>query len=623
MTDIVHLLPDSIANQIAAGEVVQRPSSVVKELVENAIDAKATCIQLIIKDAGKTLIQVVDNGVGMSPTDARMAFERHATSKIRETNDLFELTTMGFRGEALPSIAAVAQVELKTRKEDMETGTCIEVAASKLVSQEVIATPVGTSIAVKNLFFNIPARRKFLKSNETEKRNILTDFEKIILVYPEIEFVFIENDVEVFRYPASNLRQRIVNVFGKTFNQQLLSVDVDTTIVKIHGYVGKPEAARKTRVQQFFFVNGRYMRNPYFNSAVMSAYEHLLPPNEKPNYLLYFEIDPHTIDVNIHPTKTEVKFESEQPIWQILSAAVKEALGKFNEIPSIDFDQQDAIQIPVNDPTKSYKQPTISVDPTYNPFKSSNTSSYPSKRPQYEWEKVYEGFNKEANNVSQETEDSFQEEYQKLNSPKEKLIEYDQKESAKVDSLTISPLNYQFRNKYIISSVKSGLMLIDQHRAHILILYNQLLKQFETHKGISQRMLFPDLLELSTTEAHFFETILKELERFGFEISPMGGTTFSINGVPAEVSHVDAFGLLNQVVEEGLTSGKDTQKTISEIIALSLAKSAAIPYGQKLSNEEMENLLSQLFALPYNKYTPDGKLVLSLLADDYIDKIFK
>ncbi len=369
MSDIIHLLPDSIANQIAAGEVIQRPASVVKELVENAIDAGADSIQLIIKDAGRTLIQVIDNGKGMSATDARMAFERHATSKIKSADDLFSLRTMGFRGEALPSIAAISQVELRTRKEEDELGTLLQISGSRVESQECIACPSGSNFSVKNIFFNVPARRKFLKSNDTERRNILTELERIVLVNPEIEFSFAENDIEVLRYPAANLRQRIVNVVGKNFNQQLISIDIETSLVKIKGYVGKPESARKTRALQYFFVNGRYMRHAYFNKAIISAFEPLIPTGENPNYFIYFEVDPSTIDVNIHPTKTEIKFENEQPIWQILFAAVKEALGKFNEVPTIDFDTEGAIDIPIHDPSRNVSQPQVNINPSYNLLK--------------------------------------------------------------------------------------------------------------------------------------------------------------------------------------------------------------------------------------------------------------
>lgn len=619
MSDIVHLLPDSIANQIAAGEVVQRPASVVKELIENAIDAGADNIQLIIKDAGRTLIQVIDNGKGMSSTDARMAFERHATSKIKTADDLFALHTMGFRGEALPSIAAVAHVELRTRQQGTEVGTCIRIAGSQVESQEVVACPEGSNFSIKNLFFNVPARRKFLKANDTERRNILSEFERIVLVYPHIEFTFIDNDAEVLKYPVSNLRQRIVNVIGKSINQQLLSIDVETSIAKITGFVGKPESARKTRAQQFFFVNGRYMRNPYFNSAVMSAYEHLIPNGERPNYFIYFEIDASTIDVNIHPTKTEVKFENEQPIWQILFAAVKESLGKFNEIPSIDFDTDGAIDIPIHDPSTVFKQPTVAVDPTYNPFKtsgygaSSSGSNY--KRPKLNWEEFYDGFkNEEAIDMpSGIGSDLFSSKTIDGEGVKETVVEMTQEVA----------LQYQYKNKYIITSVKSGLMIIDQHRAHVRILFDQFLSQIQNNRGVSQRTLFPEIVEFTPSEAAMIPYIIDDLEAIGFDLTHLGDNSYSINGIPSETSHVDSILLVRNMISNSVESGSDIKEEIRESIALSMAQSSAITYGSKLSEEEMLKIVSQLFACPQNKYTPSGKTIISLLNDDVIDKMFK
>ncbi len=481
MSDIIHLLPDSIANQIAAGEVIQRPSSVVKELVENAIDAGADSIQLIIKDAGRTLIQVIDNGKGMSATDARMAFERHATSKIRKADDLFDLRTMGFRGEALPSIAAISHVEVKTRRAEDELGTLLQIAGSRVENQEPVACPIGSNFSVKNIFFNVPARRKFLKSNDTERRNILTELERIVLVNPSIEFTFIDNDVEVLKFPAGGLRQRIVNVVGKNFNQQLISIDIDTSLAKITGFIGKPESARKARAQQFFFVNNRYMRHAYFNKAVQSAFDPLILNGEYPNYFIYFQVDPSTIDVNIHPTKTEIKFENEQPIWQILTAAIKEALGKFNEVPTIDFDTEGAIDIPIHDPSKNISQPRVNVDPSYNPFKSPARTNY--QRPKFDLDQLYKGFESDKNTADFSTEVT----------PDVDI--FSQQQAG--DSEKIVPemvVHYQYKNRYILTSVKSGLMLIDQHRAHIRILFDQFLSQIEHKRGISQRALFPEII---------------------------------------------------------------------------------------------------------------------------------
>lgn len=606
MSDIIHLLPDSIANQIAAGEVVQRPASVVKELVENAIDAGATQIQLRFVDAGRTLIQVIDNGKGMSPTDARMAFERHATSKIRTADDLFSLSTMGFRGEALPSIAAVSQVELITRNEDSDIGTVLKIEGSKVISQEMTASSQGCNLSVKNLFFNIPARRKFLKSNETERKNILTEWERIVLIYPEIEFILIENDVEVSKYPISSLKQRIANVMGKTIGNQLLSIEVDTTLVKISGYVGKPEFARKTRAQQFFFVNGRYMRNPYFNSAVMSAYNQLIANDEKPNYFIYMEVDPHTIDVNIHPTKTEVKFENEQPIWQILSATTKEALGKFNEIPTIDFDREDAIDIPVNT-EGSFAPPKVAINTSYNPF-NTNSKAERKEYTNFDWQDFYDSFQNEK--TTTDIEENLKSSLESSN-----LLNLEQKEY---------PLNYQYKDKYILTWTPSGLIFIDQHRAHIRIQYEKFLKELKDRKGVSQKLLFPEILELSTSEASFIPFVIEDIEAVGFHLSHLGDNTYSINGIPSELKYTNSIEILHGILslhfENNSVGGKDS---LHQSIALSLARSTAISSNQRLTDEEISNIVNQLMTLPQNKFTPDGKLILYLMSDESIDKIFK
>ncbi|MDR0825233.1 MAG: DNA mismatch repair endonuclease MutL [Prevotella sp.] len=610
MSDIIHLLPDSIANQIAAGEVIQRPASVVKELVENAIDAGADSVQLIIKDAGRTLVQVIDNGKGMSATDARMAFERHATSKIKSADDLFALHTMGFRGEALPSIAAIAQVELKTRKEGEELGTLLQIAGSKVEKQEPVACPEGSNFSVKNIFYNVPARRKFLKSNDTERRNILIELERIVLVNPSIEFSFIDNDIEVLKYPACGLRQRIVNVIGKNFNQQLISIDIDTSLVKITGFVGKPDSARKTRAQQFFFVNGRYMRHPYFNKAVLSAFEPLIPTGEYPNYFIYFEVDPSTIDVNIHPTKTEIKFENEQPVWQILSAAIKEALGKFNEVPTIDFDTDDAIDIPIHDPSKNTAQPRVNINPSYNPFKSSSSTGY--QRPNLDWEQFYQGFENDKGSLDTPEE-----------TPADRTIFNQSEGSDEVERANADMvIHYQYKSRYILTSVKSGLMLIDQRRAHIRILFDRFLSQIEHKKGISQRALFPEIIELSPSEAAMIPYLMDDLEAVGFDLSHLGNNAYAVNGAPSEVK-ADPVQLIHNMIDKNIESGSDVKEEIRISLALSMANAAAIPYGHKLSDEEMNKIVDQLFASQSHKYTPDGKLIISLLEDDIIDKMFK
>lgn len=612
MNDIIHLLPDSIANQIAAGEVVQRPASIVKELLENSIDAGATNIQLIIKDAGRTLIQVIDNGKGMSATDARLAFERHATSKIRTAEDLFALRTMGFRGEALPSIAAVAHVELKTKRKEDQVGTHLIIAGSTVEKQEETACADGSNFAIKNIFFNVPARRKFLKSNETERKNILTELERVAMVNSDIEFSFIENDIEVIKYPATNLKQRIINVIGKSFNQQLISIEIETTIAKIHGFVGKPESARKTRAQQYFFVNGRYMRHPYFAKAITSAYAPLIPVGENPNFFIYIEVSPDTIDVNIHPTKTEIKFENEQPIWQILAATVKEALGKFNEVPTIDFDTLDAIDIPIHNPSTNATRPQINVNPTYNPFKSSsvgqssvNSSTY--QRPNFDWESLYKGFETDTTIEGSEVKEA---------------IEIRSAESDLFEENSIS-LHYQYKNKFILTSVKSGLMMIDQRRAHVRILFDQFLQNIKLKKGISQRTLFPEIVEFSSSEAAMVPYLLDDIEAVGFDLSNLGNNSYAINGVPSEIDKINSVELIHNMVSKSIETGSDVKEEIQEALALSLAYAAAIPYGHRLTNDETSDIVNRLLASPSHKYTPDGKLIISILDDIEIDKRFK
>ncbi|NDW18345.1 DNA mismatch repair endonuclease MutL [Dysgonomonas sp. 216] len=616
MSDIIHLLPDSIANQIAAGEVIQRPASVVKELVENAIDAGADDIQIIIKDAGRTLIQVIDNGKGMSVTDARLAFERHATSKIKSAEDLFGLRTMGFRGEALPSIAAISHVELRTRQEDDEVGTLISILGSKVENQECVACPKGSNFSIKNIFFNVPARRKFLKSNETEKKNILTELERIALVNPEINFTFIENDIEVLKYPQTSLKQRILNVIGKGFNQQLIPIEIETTLAKIRGFVGKPESARKARAQQYFFVNGRYMRHPYFAKAVTSAYESLISVGENPNFFIYFEVAPSTIDVNIHPTKTEIKFENEQPLWQILAATVKSALGKSNEVPAIDFDTQDAIDIPIHNPDLNISHPQINIDPTFNPFKQSGSSgggnsSY--KRPQMNWETLYEGFEKEKGSNKEQFFPDNENEGTSLFSPNtqdEKLHES-------------HSIHYQYKNKYIITSVKSGLMFIDQRRAHVRILFDRFLYQIQQKKGVSQRVLFPEIIELSASEASMVPYLIDDFDAVGFDLSNLGNNSYAINGIPSELNNVNATDLVRNMINKSIESGSDVKDEIQESLALSMAYAGAISCGCKLSDEEINEIVDTLFSAENHKYTPDGKMIINVFSDSDIDKLFK
>ena len=609
MPDIIHLLPDSIANQIAAGEVIQRPASVVKELVENSLDAGATHIRICIKDAGRSLVQVIDNGKGMSATDARMAFERHATSKIKKADDLFSLTTMGFRGEALPSIAAISHVEVKSRREEDDLGTLIVVNGSRLEKQEPVSCAVGSSVSVKNIFFNVPARRKFLKSNETERRNIFSEIERIVLVNPHIEFTLFENDLETLHLPKTGLRQRIVQLEGKHVNQQLIEINEQTTLGKIQGYVGRPESAKKGRANQFFFVNNRFIRHPYFHKAVMLAFEPLIGANVKPDYYIYLQVDPDAIDVNIHPTKTEVKFENEQALWQILMVTVKEALGKFNAIPSIDFDREDAPEIPIYDPTRVTPMPRVSLDADYNPFRTSYAEKSSSSLPAFGWEELYHGFEKEKEREKEE-----------MDLPMQGALFRSSDTNQDHPEAELYPEHYQYKQKYILTSVKSGLMIIDQHKAHIRILFDKYIAQIQQRKGVSQRVLFPEVLELSAAESASLPSLLDDLEALGFELSHLGNHSFAVQGVPSEIENVDASLLIRTIIGKSMETGSDVKEAIQEAMALSFAAMTAIPYGRVLTSEEMLLMVSQLFATKTPTYTPDGQRVISMISDQDIEK---
>lgn len=621
MSDIIRLLPDSVANQIAAGEVIQRPASVVKELVENSIDAGATEIHVLITDAGRTCIQIIDDGKGMSSTDARLSFERHATSKIAKADDLFALRTMGFRGEALASIAAVAQVELKTRRSEDEIGIKISIEDSKVTQQEEVLCSRGTNFKVKNLFYNLPARRKFLKPNKTEFNNILHEFQRIVLIYPQLSFTLHHNDVEQYNLPVSTFRQRIIAVFGKRYQQQLITIDNNTSLVRVHGYVVRPEFARKRGAHQYFFVNNRYMRHPYFYKAVTEAYAKLIPVGEQVTYFIQLEVDPANIDVNIHPTKTEIKFENEHAIWQILLATIKESLGKFNAVPSIDFDVQDMPDIPVYHERSDAPSapPELTFDPNFNPFNSTgNTkpnsvdgSSY-QKVPQSDhWESLYEGITPDAAQegaaASIELPSSSAPIY--ASAPEEAPQER-------------SNQHYQYKGRYLLTSVKSGLMMIDQHRAHICVLYHRYMKQLEKQQGVSQGVLFPTIFELTPIETPIFEEIHTDLCAVGFDISSLGGGSYAINGIPTGTEGVDVVQLIKDMLDSVQETSTDIKKEVRAPIALTLAKASAIVYGQVLSAEEKERLIDELFACSSPKYTPDGKKVISVLTAEEINKRF-
>ena len=623
MSDVIHLLPDSVANQIAAGEVIQRPASVVKELVENAIDAGATHIQLIIKDAGRTLIQVIDDGKGMSETDARLAFERHATSKIQHADDLFALRTMGFRGEALASIAAVAHVELRTRRKEDELGTKINIAGSNVESQESTSCPAGSNFLVKNLFFNVPARRKFLKTNTTEFSHVEKEFFRIALVYPHISFEFWHNDQECYMLQASGYRERIVSLFGKGINSQLLSINADSTLVKLYGFIGKPETAKKQNDKQYFFVNSRYMRHPYFHRAVMQAYDRMLQSGVSPDYFIYFDINPENIDVNIHPTKTEIKFENEQAIWPVILASVKEALGRFNIMPSIDFDRNGSPDIPVFSASgNSIQPPKIHFNPEYNPFKTKDTPSY--TRPKMDdWSKLYEGFENDKNRFVPQTEDSVELSSRISDEDTDDSRDGDISFSVKMEGEKNAINYFQLKNKYILTSVKSGLMYVDQHRAHVRILFDRFLSNLINKQTFSQKLLFPERLELLPSEALILEEIKDDLLYLGFEISSLGKNSYAINSMPAMHSGQEAKPFILTMIDAVKDYNTNIKSEMLENAALSLAKISAIPSGKPLQPEEMGELINSLFACSDHHFTPDNKPIIAIISDEEMDKLFK
>lgn len=628
MSDIIKLLPDSVANQIAAGEVIQRPASVIKELVENAIDANATEVKIILKDAGRTLIQVIDNGKGMSATDARLAFERHSTSKIRNAEDLFSLHTMGFRGEALASIAAISQIELRTARKDDQIGTKIIISASKCESQEPDVCSVGSNFAIKNLFFNVPARRKFLKTNQVELSNILKEFEKLALVNHTIDFSLIHNDSVVYQLLGGSFKQRIIDLFGRSLDMQLIPLNLDTSLIKIEGFIAKPENARKRNYLQYLFVNGRYMRHPYFHKAIMSSYEELIPTDTQPNYFLNFTVEPETIDVNIHPTKTEIKFENEAPIWQILSAAVKEVLGKFSVVPSIDFDTEDAPEIPVFSNNIDIKNPKIEIDPTYNPFSTGNSMSkklYNQSIPSSvkNWDILYDNFTKSK--IEQDVQpDSSENDNIDISGSTQRYITSSMFDSDveqtknKYDNIN----SIQIKGRYIISAISSGLMVVDQHRAHVKILYDKYLRQLEQSEVVSQSVMFPIILSLTPAQSILMEEISESMNRIGFNLSHLSGNDWSVNGIPTGLEQVKIKETVLQVLDEVNEGGNDLSIKLYEKIALSVAKSGAISYGKPLTHVELEKILEDLLALPEPNYTPDGKKIIVILNMDQLKKLF-
>ena len=612
MSGIIQLLPDHVANQIAAGEVVQRPASVVKELIENAVDAKATEIKLIVKDAGKTLIQVIDNGLGMNVTDARLCFERHATSKIRHAEDLFALHTKGFRGEALASIAAVAHVELKTKQDQEELGIHIIIEGSKVITQDVAVLPKGTSFLVKNLFFNIPARRNFLKSDNIELKHVIDEFERVALAHPNISFTMISNGSEVFNLPSSNYRQRIVNIFGGKTNEKLVPVTEETEILKISGFVGKPEFAKKNRTEQFFLVNNRFIRSPFLHHAIMNAFDGLLRDNNQPSYFLFLEVPPHTIDINIHPTKTEVKFDDEQALYAILRATVKHSLGMFNVAPILDFERDANLDVPYDYKDKTLGSPTIQVDRSFNPFESetkkySASPSYEkSKSAQPHWESLYTNLKQDATEVSND--------YFETNLVASKLFDDKSTES--------QTLIYQFNRKYIINSIKSGLLVIHQNRAHQRILYEQFLTNITIHQASSQQLLFPLEIKFSRDEMMYLKEIQPNLEGIGFAFEKMGLDEVIISGLPAQISDLNVIEILHDLIYNLQENLPEDSFSLSDSIAKFIAKSVAIKSGKYLNTIELENIVNGLFACKEPNVSPFQKPIFITLTTEDLDKRF-
>lgn len=662
MSDIIHLLPDSVANQIAAGEVIQRPASMIKELVENALDAGATHIQVVVEDAGKTLVQVIDNGCGMSETDARMAFERHATSKIQQATDLFALRTMGFRGEALASIAAVAQVELRTRQKGQDLGTCINIEGSKVTKQELVSCPIGANFAVRNLFFNIPARRKFLKSNQTELSNIMAEFERIALAHPDVAFTLQSGSSIALDLAGGNFRQRIVGIFGRRIDKQLVPIEVKTTLANISGFVGMPTAARRKNAHQYLFVNGRFMRHPYFAKAILTAYERLIPEGQQVPFFIKFEVDPARIDVNIHPTKTEIKFEDDSAIFQILLAAVRESLGKYGAVPAIDFNTEARPDIPTFNATGgesvNIAPPQIHINTSFNPFdttpappthneqgatvdKSSTsfTSSYTPPRPHstIDWQRIYEktqkSFQSETNpssqsiNTEQEDEIEIESRYEDndvplpshftpLPTPEETptLLYKELPDTGKIAWNEKKDGDfYQYQGRYIITALPMGMALIDQHRAHIRILYERYQQQLLQHKSASQKLLFPETLTLSPSEGVILNQILPQLKDIGFDINNDEKGNFILTGVPIQTEGIAPTALINSILADALTGQANAADTMGHTISLAMARKVALPYGQLLNTQEMSTLLEQLFNSSTPNLTPDGTLIMTIL----------
>ncbi len=628
-SDVIRLLPDSVANQIAAGEVIQRPASVIKELVENAVDAGATEVSVVLKDAGRTLIQVIDNGYGMSPADARMAFERHATSKISAAADLYSLHTMGFRGEALPSIAAVAQIDLRTMRRGDDVGTRLLISESKYEGQEPATCVPGTNIMVKNLFFHMPARRKFLKKDNIELSHILREFERLALVNTGIAFTLIHNDVTLHQFRAGTLKQRIGALFGKNLESQLATVSTETSLVKIEGFVGLPRFAKKRGSQQFLFVNGRNMRHPFFHKAILKCYEHLIAVDSQPSYFINFEVEPATIDVNIHPQKHEIKFEHEQAIWQILEAAVRETLGKSQAAGALDFEPDDVPEIPLFDPSANVAAPTDDFDSSYNPFRpasdnrraeaassvGANTWHSTARRAPNDWEALYENFNRKREDALESFvpgSDSFGDVAPSASeSPAQLGLE--EAEALPADSGSNC---FRLGNAYIVTSSHKGIIVILQRRAHIRILYERYLAALGSGSVPSQTLLFAEDFEVSATLGSVLESMQPHLAAYGFGLKRTALTNWSINAVPAPLTGVCSVEVVLGIAEEASQGRSFDEQSLREPLALSMARSAAVGSSQALSQTEMESIVADLFRCSEPSFTPDGLPVMTIIDND-------
>ncbi len=632
---MIKLLPDSVANQIAAGEVIQRPASVIKELVENSIDAGATSVQIIIKDAGRTLIQVVDNGCGLSPTDARMAFERHATSKITTAADLYTLHTMGFRGEALPSIAAVAQIEMRTMRRGDAIGTVLCISESKFESQEPCSTVPGTNLMVKNLFFHMPARRKFLKKDSVELSHILHEFERLALVNTNVEFTIIHNDVVLHQLLPGTLKQRITALFGKTIGTQIVPMGTETSIVKISGFVGLPEHARRRNAPQYFFVNGRNMRHPYFHKAVLSCYSELISAEVQPVYFINFEVDPDTIDVNIHPQKHEIKFENEQPIWQILTAAVRQALGRVNAAGAIDFDSEvSPIDLPAFNPDINATMPDIAIDDDYNPFKETNDSHVDNPRssmvttpsaigrrasssvPQ-DWDKLYESFERRRSEptISPDEAEPMVEVRSAITSAPEQPSIISTDDSAPAGSLLL-------HNRFILVPAREGLMAIDRRRAHIRVLFDQYMQSLSEHPLAAQQLMFPEQLQLSPSQSAILSTVADALQQLGFDLSFLGDNVWALHAAPTLPGNVNPCETLQQILSDIADTGTVNPAAVIKPAALALARASAISSTQSLSPDQVDSLIASLFSATEAAYTPDGLRTFVIIPFEEIEKRF-